>query len=97
MSDKIDTSAVGNPPNPASAVAEGEGKGKGKAVDIDPKDVSMDEDEEDSDDEETGAEDDVCLPNYCAIASPAKSNSRGFGTLQVADIHRDRRRLNNVR
>lgn len=51
----IDTSAVGNPSNPAATVAEG--KGKGKAVDLDPKDVSMDEDEDDSEDEETGAED----------------------------------------
>lgn len=55
---KVDTSSVGNPSNPATTVAEG--KGKGKAVDIAPQDVSMGE-EEDSSDEETGAEDEVCL------------------------------------
>lgn len=54
----IDTSAEGNETNPAQTVAEG--KGKGKAGDIAPQDVSMGE-EDSSSDEETGAEDEVCL------------------------------------
>ena len=44
------------PTNPAQGVAEGKGKEK-----VDYADVSMGEDEGESSDEETGAEDEVCL------------------------------------
>lgn len=72
---KVDTSAVGNPENPASTVPEP--KGKGKAPPTAPEDVEMEED--DSSDEETGAEDEVrrsppvfCIP-HALIQVPSAS------------------------
>lgn len=59
--DKIDTSAVGNPANPAPTVSEG--KGKGKAPPINASDVMDEEDDDSDDDEETGAEDEVSNGN----------------------------------
>lgn len=58
-SSATDPTQGGTITDPAQSVAE---KGKGKAT----EDVSMGEDDDDSSDEETGAEEDVCLslPRY---------------------------------